>query len=238
MDDALRGAAGAGRRSRAGRGCAPLRAPRACSRWGRGSSACSARVARAQSGRRVVAVVVGPVVAAHVEAELAPGDQLVEERLGVSATSPTSRSRLPAARGAEPVGDPAFALGDAREDLVGADVAEVQVGREAAASSPGRGGCAARRSTASARREKAAVRAAAALRRPRTGDRATPWSMGRARQLGGPAGEQQSRPAPASAADLRAQARGCGSGGAPAGRPAARSSRCAGRVFCRKRRKA
>src|SRR6185369_14649438 len=68
---------------------------------------------------------------AHVEAQLAPGDELVEERLRRGAHPPEPLA-LPAARCAEELRRPALRARDGAEDLVRRDVAEVEPGREPA----------------------------------------------------------------------------------------------------------
>src|SRR4051812_25878188 len=86
------------------------------------------RVAR-PAGQRLIAVVVH-AVCAEVEAELTPGDELVQPGLGRRAHAPpafASATRFP-----ESLRAPLLAQCKSREDFVRADVAEVQIGREPA----------------------------------------------------------------------------------------------------------
>ncbi len=77
-------------------------------------------------GQRVERVVIR-ALDAHVEPELAPGHQLIQDRLGVFAGAPPATS-LPRGLGPKSVDIPILTRHELGEDLMAGDVTEMKVG--------------------------------------------------------------------------------------------------------------
>ncbi len=78
--------------------------------------------------QRLVLIIVR-AVGTHVEAELSPRDELVEERLRVGAHSPPALA-CAGSLGSRSVGCPTFVLGELVKDLVRRDVTEMKPRRK------------------------------------------------------------------------------------------------------------